>query len=165
MTFGGRVLCQLSRRTTAQRTTTRLRVATWLNLRRRNRPTRESVSSSTLWWPPDASKVVSPKCSGHIALRRTDGFLCEKLRLVRDRMCISRRQHQVLKSVSSPPGRIRGGAGLEGRTQQSNSPNDAASGTSEGMGVMVPPILWDEDCQHRACPVYPWSQVPDPRPY
>ena len=150
---------------TAQRTTTRLRVATWLNLRRRNRPTRESVSSSTLWWPPDASKVVSPKCSGHIALRRTDEFLCEKLRLVRHRMRISRRQHQVLKSVSSPRAEYAAGQGLKVASSNRIFPNDAASGTSEGMGVMVPPILWDEDCQHRACPVYPWSQVPDPRPY
>jgi len=71
---------------------------------------------------PDASKVVSPECSGHIALRRTDGFLCEKLRLVRHRMQISGRQNQVLKSVSSPPGGIRGEAARESRIQQSNLP-------------------------------------------
>jgi len=126
---------------------------------------RKRFQFDTLVAPADASKVVSPKCSGHIALRRTDEFLCEKLRLVRHRMRISRRQHQVLKSVSSPRAEYAAGQGLKVASSNRIFPNDAASGTSEGMGVMVPPILWDEDCQHRACPVYPWSQVPDPRPY
>jgi len=102
--------------------------------------------------PDDASKVVSPKCSGHIALRRTDGFLCEKLRLVRHRMRISGRQHQVLKSVSSSRAEYAARQGLKIASSNRIFPSDAASGTSEGMGIMVPPILRDEDCQHRACP-------------